>query len=195
MVDSFIFRDSSENRTLDTEFADTQKLGRSRIMTKLKLTLFLLILIGIAVNVWSVWAGEYIDPPATGLPPTTARGMHVCDEGHVMSGIDVAQNRFLCVSPFLGGNPDDAKRRVIDTNSFSFIAGEPIHTCPRGMVMKGFEESRNWLLCETAGIDESTTHADLSTTRMGMHACPSGQVMKGIRVDRNILVCVNLGSF
>jgi hypothetical protein len=163
-------------------------------MIKLKLTLFLLILTGIAVNVWTVWAGEYIDPPP-GLPPTATRGMHACDEGHVMSGIDVAKNRFLCVSPLLGGNQDDAKRRVIDTSSTLTITGVRIAACPTGMVMKGFEESRNLLLCETAGIDEATTHADLNTTRMGMRACPSGQVMKGIHVDRDILVCVNLGSF
>ncbi|HSE18306.1 MAG TPA: hypothetical protein VLB46_14725 [Pyrinomonadaceae bacterium] len=163
-------------------------------MNKLKLTLFLLILTCIAVSGWSVWAGEYIDPAVPGYP-TNSRGMHACDDGHVMSGIHVAQNLFLCASPILDGNPDDAKRRIVDNSTRQLLSGELIRTCPPGMVMKGFHEANDLLLCEPASIDEATTRTDFNTTRLNMHACPPGQVMKGIKVDRNILVCTNLASF
>lgn len=64
------------------------------------LTLFLLIATAIALSAWSVWAGEYIDPFVKGSPPTAVRGMHACDDAHVMSGIHLENNQFLCISPF-----------------------------------------------------------------------------------------------
>lgn len=161
----------------------------------MRLTLCCMIVLGAAFVTWSAFAGEYVDPPQSGMSPTIARGMHACDEGHVMSGVDIGQNRFLCVSPHLGGNPDDAKRRVIDTSTQAEIGGTRMHVCPRGMVMKGYEHARNLLLCEPAGIDEASVRGDTDTTRFGMHACPAGRVMKGIHVDRNILACVELGRF
>lgn len=99
---------------------------------------------------------------------------------------------------FLGGNPDDAKRRIVDTNTFRTFSGESIHTCPSGMVMKGYEHSKGLLLCEPVGIDEATTHTDSTTDRMGMSACPSGQVMKGFKLrsdGTDVLVCTNLARF
>lgn len=112
-----------------------------------------------------------------------------------MTGVDAGSNQFLCMSPWLGGNPDDAKSRVIDTGTQRNVGGTQMHVCPTGMVMKGLELSRNLLLCETAHIDEGTVFGDTGTVRAGMHACPSGTVMKGLHAGLNILACVNLGPF
>jgi hypothetical protein len=167
------------------------------------LTPLFVVILGTACATRLALADEYRDPPQSGMPPTVARGVHACDEGHIMTGVDFTDGSlpFLCTPPYLGGNPDDAKRRVIDTNTTQTIEGTAMHVCPRGMVMKGWHKDRNILLCETAGSEEGSVRLMSGTgTRPGedlrnFTACPSGTVMKGLHADRRLLACVNLGAF
>jgi hypothetical protein len=63
-----------------------------------------------------------------------------------------------------------------------------IHVCPPNMAMTGWNESKNQLLCESAGrLGEQAV--DNGTQRDGMHACPTGKVMVGINAQKNLLVC------
>src|SRR5262249_54068571 len=124
------------------------------------------------------YSAEYRDPPFDDMPVTVVRGMHSCDEGYVMRGVDFDRNVFLCYSPIRGANQDDAKRRTVDALSSREVAGLPMHVCPSGMVMKGFHNDKNLLLCETAALGSEVADAGMMVG--GIRVCPSGNAMIGI---------------
>ncbi len=159
-----------------------------------------LMLICLSIGFESVSAGEYRDPPlppvgGVAMPPTVIRGMHGCDEGHVMTGVRLDRNAFLCAPVFLGGNQDDAKRRIVTPGILVSLKGADVQACPVGMVMKGYRGDNNLLLCETAAVGEIFPDFPPGTVRGNMHACPINTVMVGLNKDTNVLACGNLGWF
>jgi hypothetical protein len=134
------------------------------------------------------WADEIVDPTAPQTAPTAIRGMHACEEAHLVTGIHVGNNLLLCNSAFT--TTDGPRSRVTDRSTQITLGGLTMHACPAGFAVKGVHVALDLLVCEHANIDDSRVMADSATSRAGMHACPAGMLMKGLHVGRNVLACV-----
>jgi hypothetical protein len=143
----------------------------------------LLLFAGVAV------ADEIVDPSPPQTVPTQLRGMHACEDAHLVSGIQVSGNLLLCSSAFSAGS-DAPRSRFVDNDSHISLGGVTLHACPPGFVVRGAHLGSNLLLCERANVDDSKVIADTSTQRAGMHACPAGMLLRGLNAERNVLACV-----
>jgi hypothetical protein len=156
-------------------------------MTTRRLSLLAAALLSIAVSVPG-FADEFIDPSAPATSPTVIRGMHGCDEAHLVTGIHVGSNLLLCTSAFT--TTTGPSSRFVDLGTTITLGGLAMHACPAGFAVKAVHVGANLLVCERANVNDAAVFADSGTVRGGMHACPVGTLMKGLHVGRNVLACV-----
>lgn len=139
---------------------------------------------------------------------------HVCPTGMVMTGVDAGNNRFLCATGYTLTIPENP---IVDTgtqSSFSYNSGTKfVHVCPPDMVMVGWQQQQNWLVCVldeasgyVLGAGFGALHVDgpggtqvpePNNPSTNMHSCDTAgsggwpYAMSGIEANDNVLICQN----
>jgi hypothetical protein len=140
--------------------------------------------------------------------------VHVCPGG-AMSGVDPANNRFLCMKLDGLGAPfvDTSTSHVFATGGVSgplSAFGDPVHVCPPGNVMVGWHKGNNWLICAQNGGNFPTVNygfdirsqnplyfsdtGSSSPQDKSMHICDQDRqhaVMVGIHAAADVLICIS----
>jgi hypothetical protein len=162
--------------------------------TTMRIWLLVAVVIGLGAGpAGAAGHDEYQDSAGKQLKPTELVGMHACDGPHLMSGVHIHENRFLCIGVTGAVNGDVF--RTISSATFSTVGGISVGSCPRQSAMKGIYATPiaagahgPTLMCSQV-LNLGPVHIDHNTQRANMHACPPGEVMVGINIAQNVLAC------
>jgi hypothetical protein len=77
----------------------------------------------------------------------------------------------------------------------NFGSGD-VHVCPPGWYVRGFHNSKNWLVCSDGVVmEESFLDANPATQTQQIHMCPQkggrSSIMTGLHAARNDLACAS----
>ncbi len=141
--------------------------------------------------------------------------VHICKDGALLIGVDIANNRFLCTSVF---QPPSKTGLIADTSpnptQGAYIysnAEHEVHICPAGMAMVGWSQNKDLLVCgpvpeayyvQTTGYGAAhvdgpggTQVSEPNHSGQTMHSCDPGNkgpwAMIGLQANDNVLICMN----
>jgi hypothetical protein len=141
--------------------------------------------------------------------------VHICQNGAFVIGVDAANDRFLCSDALPFSNMTTLIADSTTHKMFTYNGEQhPVHVCPGTMVMVGWKQDKNWLICGQSvpsGFDILPGYGSVNVDGPGgtqvpepkhpgltMRACdPKGSggplAMIGIKLDDNVLICMNSG--
>jgi hypothetical protein len=124
----------------------------------------------------------------------------VCPVGSAMKAYDVANDFFVCLQV---AAPEMIQEKGVHIHTRLDVESATMHVCPSGWYMRGFEATKNWLVCsdgieledsflDAAGKTQIQVPVNGKGKEVGIHGCPVEReltIMVGIDKDKNDFTC------
>jgi hypothetical protein len=119
----------------------------------------------------------------------------VCPVGFAMAGAHTSDTAFTCLRVVAKENDRQVHTQLDKGTEHNFGSGD-VHVCPPGWYVRGFHNSKNWLVCSDGVVmEESFLDANPATQTQQIHMCPQkggrSSIMTGLHAARNDLACAS----